>query len=278
VNQEKAPFSSLARVYDAIFADVEYEDWADFALATLAELGWLEAESEVTLLDLACGTGNSARPYIERGFEVCGADASTEMLAVARAKLPNVEFYQQGFLELNINKRFQIITCVFDSLNNLLELSDLEQTLSRVKAHLAPDGVFVFDCNTPLGVTNLWEDDEFIGEVQLETGSAHYHWTHQTQWRITGLSTDAQITAADYHWTHQMPSEALGEVTAHIWIMDNQGALEQEFHEVHLERGYTPAQLETALLKAGFLETHFAEYPDSEAVTEETPRFWGFAR
>ena len=254
MNQEKAPFSSLARVYDAIFADVEYEDWADFALDTLAELGWLETDSGLTLLDLSCGTGNSAKPYFERGFMVSGADFSAEMLALARDKLPSMKLYQQSFLELDIFERFQIITCVFDSLNNLLTLADLELTLTRVKAHLAPNGVFVFDCNTPLGVTNLWEDDEFIGEVQLETGSAHYHWTHQAK------------------------DENLGEVTAHIWIMDNQGALLEEFHEVHLERGYSKQELETALKKAGFQETHFVEYPDGELVTDQTPRFWGFAR
>jgi SAM-dependent methyltransferase len=254
VTQEKAPFSSLARVYDAIFVDVEYEDWADFALVTLSELGWLETDSALTLLDLACGTGNSAKPYMKRGFEVSGADFSSQMLALAKDKLPSLKLYQQGFLELDIPKRFQIITCVFDSLNNLLTLEDLEITLSRVKTHLVPNGVFVFDCNTPLGVTNLWEDDEFIGEVQLETGSAHYHWTHQAK------------------------GENLGEVTAHIWIMDDQGALEQEFHEIHLERGFTPSELETALNKAGFLETHFVEYPEGETVTDQTPRFWGFAR
>ncbi len=254
MNQEKAPFSSLARVYDAIFADVEYDDWADFSLEVLSELGWFKRNSKTTLLDLACGTGNSILPYVQRGFLVAGADSSQEMLAVARAKLPNVQFYQQGFLELKLEQRFDLITCVFDSLNNLLELADLEQTLERIKAHLLPNGIFVFDCNTPLGVTNLWEDDEFIGEVQLETGSAHYHWTHQAQ------------------------ASNLGEVTAHIWMMDDQGALQEEFHEVHMERGYTSAQLEAALLKAGFLETHFVEYPDGEVVTDQTPRFWGFAR
>jgi SAM-dependent methyltransferase len=278
VNQEKAPFSSLAPVYDAIFADVEYDDWADFSLEVLSELGWLEPGAGVTLLDLACGTGSSSVPYIQRGFVVSGVDYSLDMLSVARVKLPNTDFYHQNFLELNIPKRFQMITCVFDSLNNLLEIPDLEATLTRVKAHLEPNGVFVFDCNSPLGVTELWEDNEFAGEVQLESGSAHYHWTHQTKWRITGLNKDDQIGAADYHWTQQMPAETLGEVTAHIWIMDDQGAVQEEFHEVHLERGYTPAQLEAALLKAGFLETRFIEYPDGAEVTDQTPRFWGFAR
>ncbi len=278
MSQEKPPFSSLARVYDAIFADVEYDDWADFALTTLETLGWLEPKEGMTLLDLACGTGNSLRPYLQRGFVVSGADSSLMMLEVAQEKFPALEFHHQGFLELDLNKRYHIITCVFDSLNNLLEISDLINALKRIKAHLEPNGVLVFDCNTPLGVTDLWEDNEFSGVVKLPNGSAHFHWTHQTQWRITGLSKDAQIGAADYHWTQQMPSEILGEITANIWLMDDQGALQEEFHEIHLERGYTPTQLESALQQAGFLEIRLTEYPDGAPITEETPRFWGFAR
>jgi SAM-dependent methyltransferase len=251
---ESAPFSSLAAVYDAIFADVEYDDWCEFALAMLTRLGWLEVQPHTPTLDLACGTGNSLRPYAARGFDVTGADASPEMLAVAQQKFPSLEFVAQGFLELNLKKRFALVTCVFDSLNNLLTLTDLAACFVRVKAHLLPGGVFVFDCNTPLGVTDLWEDNEFVGDVRLPDGSAHFHWTHRAV------------------------SHNNGEVTAHIWLMNNDGALQREFAEVHLERGYTPNEILQALKLAGFLEVVLLEYPDGAPVDANTPRFWGFAR
>jgi SAM-dependent methyltransferase len=249
-----APFSSLAPVYDAIFADVEYDDWCEFALSTLRRLEWLEDWADITMLDLACGTGNSLAPYLQRGFLVTGADASLEMLKVAQQKFPEQTFVHQGFLELALEARFGLMTCVFDSLNNLLEISDLERAFYRVKAHLLPKGVFVFDCNTPLGVTDLWEDNEFVGDVALPDGAAHFHWTHQAV------------------------ADNLGEVTAQIWLMDNEGVCLRESSEVHLERGYTPAELEAALRQAGFLEVVFLEYPDGAPVNDTTPRFWGFAR
>jgi SAM-dependent methyltransferase len=249
-----APFSNLAPVYDAIFADVEYEDWCEFALAMLKQLGWLETQPNTPMLDLACGTGNSLAPYVARGFAVTGVDASVEMLAVAQQKFPSLEFVTQGFLELDFKKRFALVTCVFDSLNNLLTPSDLAACFTRVKAQLLPDGVFVFDCNTPLGVTDLWDDNEFVGDVALPNGSAHFHWTHRVQ------------------------SQNHGEVTAHIWLMDNDGALLHEFVEVHLERGYTAEEVKDALSTAGFLEVVLLEYPDGTPVDADTPRFWGFAR
>ncbi len=251
---ESQPFSRLSIVYDAIFADVEYTDWCEFSLEVLQELGWLEAKTGYKLLDVACGTGNSALPYLERGFIVSGADASADMLEIAKQKLDNASLFQQSFLELNTGQQYKIITCLFDSLNNLLAPTDLENALQRIYLHLESEGVFVFDCNTPLGVTDLWDDNEFKGEVRLENGLAHYHWTHQAL------------------------EPNLGEVTAQIWIMDTQGALQQEFSETHLERGYTHTQLETLLQAVGFAETHFYEYPDGADVTSQTPRFWGFAK
>ncbi len=251
---QSPPFSSLARVYDAIFDDVEYDDWCSFTLETIQNLGWGELKAGARVLDLACGTGSSAIPYSQRGFQVVGVDMSIEMLNVAKEKLPNVSFHQQNFLELNLELRFDLIVCVFDSLNNLLEPQHLERTFARVLEHLKPGGVFAFDCNTPLGVAELWDDDRFEGEMVREEGSARFL------------------------WTHRILDSGLGEVTARCWIMDAHGKLEQEFTEVHLERGYEHAELEMLLQRVGFNDTHFCEYPDGTAVIETTPRLWGFAR
>ncbi|MFN3265338.1 MAG: class I SAM-dependent DNA methyltransferase [Deinococcales bacterium] len=248
----ETPFSSLAFVYDAIFADVEYDHWCEFTLSTLTALGWQIPNTNI--LDLACGTGNSLAPYVQRGFSVVGADKSKDMLEVARQKFPNLEFVQQGFLELDLPERFGLVLCVFDSLNNLLDITELEACFKRIKTQLLPNGAFVFDCNTPLGVTDLWDDNEFVGDVALKNGAAHFHWTHQA------VGTN------------------LGEVSAHIWLMDYTGALQREFTEVHLERGYTREEVRAALSGAGFLEIVLLEYPDGAPIQEDTPRFWGFAR
>jgi SAM-dependent methyltransferase len=251
---QSPPFSNLARVYDAIFDDVEYDDWCAFTLETIQALGWRHFGAGTSVLDLACGTGSSTLPYSERGFEIVGVDMSADMLEVAREKLPGVEFIQQNFLELNLESRFDLIICVFDSLNNLLESSDLEQTFARVLSHLKPGGVFAFDCNTPLGVAELWDDDRFEGEIVRDEGSARFLWTHRTL------------------------ESGLGEVTARCWIMDAHGKLEQEFEEVHLERGYDRAELESMLKRVGLTDLHFCEYPDGAEVNDTSPRLWGFVR
>jgi SAM-dependent methyltransferase len=243
------PFSLLAKVYDTIFADVEYDEWADFVLQYLAKAGVNLEPSRIRILDLACGTALSSAPYLERGYHVVGVDMSKEMLEQARIKFPDVQFVQQSFTELELNQTFELVTCVFDSLNNLIEPNDLEKTFFNIAKHLVPGGWLAFDINTRQGVRELWEDDRFEGEIITETEHVHFSWTH------------------DYD-----PALELGIVNAHCKTD------KLEFTETHFERGYDPSELEPMLVQAGFGFMEFLEFPDSTEPDLDSPRIWCFAR
>lgn len=247
------PFSELARVYDAIFAEVEYDEWCDFVLEVLSARGWDPTPDETPVLDLACGTGSSTLPYATRGFRVVGADASGAMLDVARAKLPGVAFHRQGFLDLDLPQRFDLVVCVFDSLNNLTEPRDLELAFSRVFEHLRPGGWFVFDANTRAGLRDLWDDDRFEGEVLGPDGPVRFVWQHR-------FDAVAQ----------------LGHITAHCQVHTDHGL--REFVEEHTERGYDPPVLRPMLERVGFGRVEFLEYPDANVPGADSPRVWGLAR
>jgi ubiquinone/menaquinone biosynthesis C-methylase UbiE len=241
------PFSELAKVYDLIFDQIEYDEWTQFTLETLEKLG-CALKAGASVLDLACGTGSSSLPYLQRGFRLTGVDLSSEMLEVARTKLAGVSLFAQGFTELNLPDRFDLISCVFDSLNNLTDPNDLGLAFARVFAHLKPGAWFVFDINTPLGVQELWDDDRFEGEVILDGDSIRFQWTHRYD-----------------------PDSELGLVTARF-------GRTLEFLEEHAERGYWPGDLEPMLSRAGFAQVVFLEYPDSSVPDLDTPRVWCFAQ
>ena len=244
------PFSSLASVYDAIFSDIDYGDWCAFTLSQIPEWAGATLEpDQVRVLDLACGTGSSTLPYVGCGYDVTGVDASAEMLAVARVKLPDTRFMQQTFQTLALESRFHLVTCVFDSLNNLTHPSDLELTFERVLKHLEPLGWFVFDCNTQIGVRELWDDDRFEGEVITESGSVRFLWEHEF-----------------------LGGTQLGRVTAQCW---GDGF---SFTEVHLERGYDAAELSAMLTRVGFSNITCMEYPDADVPEPDSPRIWVFAQ
>lgn len=248
---QQRPFSALAAVYDAIMADVEYDHWADFVL-TYARDGGLEM---ATALDLACGTGGFTRELRRAGLRVHGLDGSPEMLTVARERLPEDVTLSAGDLRtFDLGQTFDLVTCVFDSLNNLLTPGDLGAALARARAHLRPGGLLACDLNTRLGVRELWEGSQIEGLAPMPDGrEVHYHWSHHHD------------TASD-----------LGVVQAFCRLEDGQGGM-LEFVEEHRERGYDPVDLEPLLSAAGLMRWEIVEYPDYAPPGPETPRVWVFA-
>ncbi|GGM21606.1 class I SAM-dependent DNA methyltransferase [Deinococcus aerophilus] len=248
---QRPPFTALAAVYDAIMADVEYDHWADFVL-TYARDGGLNPVGAAAL-DLACGTGGFTRELQAAGLHVTGLDISEEMLAEARRRLPDVAFVAGDLRSFSLPGRFDLITCVFDSLNNLLTAPDLGAALAQARAHLRPGGLLAFDVNTRLGVRELWEGDAIEGLAPLPGGGeVHYHWSH-----------------------HHEGETGLGVVQAFCRIED--GGELREFVETHRERGYDPADLEPLLSAAGFARWEIVEYPDYAPPASDVPRIWAFA-
>ncbi|CAM3574569.1 class I SAM-dependent DNA methyltransferase [Deinococcus frigens] len=248
---QRPPFTALAAVYDAIMSDVEYDYWADFVL-TYARDGGLKLEDSAAL-DLACGTGGFTRELTAAGLRVTGLDGSEDMLREARSRLPGVDFVAGDLRTFDLSARFDLITCVFDSLNNLLTAEDLTAALTRARAHLKPGGLLAFDVNTRLGVRELWEDDAIEGLAPLQGGGeVHYHWSH-----------------------HHDAGADLGVVQAFCRI--EEGGELREFVETHRERGYDPADLEGPLRAAGFARWEIVEYPDYAPPMPDVPRVWVFA-
>ena len=235
------PFSLLAEVYDAIMSDVEYGAWADFIL----DIALGEGLEVGRVLDLGCGTGNSSAPFVEAGLHVTGVDRSPEMLSVARSKLPEATFAQGDFTAFTLGETFDLAVSVFDSLNNLLDPQDFCRCAEQVLRHLEPNGLFIFDVNTTVGLRNLWEDDRAEGWVD----DVYYLWTHSFD-----------------------EAAKLAKVVAYC----EKGA--RSFTEVHLERPYDPQEVKSLLTTAGFRKVQVLTYPHGYPATGEAERIWVVAR
>ncbi len=158
--ERRRPFTLLARVYDRIMEDVPYEDWARFVLAALGGEGCFPR----SVLELGVGTGNALTPFLDRGFDAAGLDASEAMLRLARSKLPGVRLERADFRSFDLGRRFDLVYSAFDSLNNLTSPDDLRAAFARARAHLHPGGWLAADLNTPeglyeLGREEVWEEE-----------------------------------------------------------------------------------------------------------------------
>ena len=137
-------YDGLAPYYDELTRDHDYEGWTRHLEQTAARLG-LRGRN---LLDAACGTGKSFLPFLGRGYAVTACDISPEMVALARAKAPEPELFVADIRTLRPVGSFDLITCLDDSLNYLVDDGDLEAAFGGLAANLAPGGMIVFDVNT----------------------------------------------------------------------------------------------------------------------------------
>ncbi|MBS3087593.1 class I SAM-dependent methyltransferase [Candidatus Pacearchaeota archaeon] len=85
----------------------------------------------------------------KKGLGTIGTDLSPEMIKVAKNNFPKTNFYVQDMSKLKLDRKFDLILCPFDSLNYLKNIKRVQQTFKKVGNHLNPDGIFIFDFNTP---------------------------------------------------------------------------------------------------------------------------------
>jgi SAM-dependent methyltransferase len=99
------------------------------------------------VLELGCGTGSILK-CLQDVYEVSGLDISGKMLSVARKKVPQSKLFRQDMIDFRIDGRFDVILCVFDSINHVRRFSDWKKAFAAVRRHLSPGGCFIFDINT----------------------------------------------------------------------------------------------------------------------------------
>ena len=147
-------YVSLAPYYDELTGDVPYGRFADFYEAVFALYG----ASPKLLLDMACGTGTLTAELTRRGYELIATDVSPDMLSVAREKSASLEpapvFLNQSMEELDLYGTVDAAVCSLDGINYLPPES-LGGVFERLRLFVAPDGLFIFDVNTPEKLRSL---------------------------------------------------------------------------------------------------------------------------
>jgi SAM-dependent methyltransferase len=136
-----ANYTQFAPFYDAVMGD--RKEATGFLLSLVREYH----PNARKVLELACGTGSVLQHFGKR-YELYGVDLSSNMLAVARKKVPRAILSCQNMVSFRLQQRFDVIFCVYDSINHVLSFSDWKRTLANAHKHLAQPGIFIFDINT----------------------------------------------------------------------------------------------------------------------------------
>ena len=188
-------------------------------------------------LDLCCGTGAFLKIVSQNGFSATGVDLSRHQLAHARRNAPDAELLARDIRALSLNRKFDVITCLGDSLNYLTSDAELAQVFRDVRECLPAKGLFMFDMMTHEGLITHWRGTETIHEPRLTF--------------IMEQSYDQEKALGRYVFT--------GFV--------KEGKLFRRFREEHFERGYRGEEIEGLLAKAGLAFRKYDGYTLGRAKT-----------
>lgn len=224
-------YGAISAVYDKINSNVDYSAWADFFEKCFDK--FLKERPEL-VLDLACGTGSMTFELARRGYDMIGVDGSYDMLNEAYDRkfdleLPrDVLFLLQDMREFELYGTVGAVTCCLDSLNYLTEDGDLEKCLSLVHNYLDPDGLFLFDVNTPHKFENVYGSNSYVYEED-DCGEGNF-----CVWQN---AYDKESRLCDFSLT--------------VFEKNEDGTYSRR-DELQTERCYSKAEIEKALEKTGF--------------------------
>lgn len=218
-------YERFAYLYDQLMQDVPYDEWVTIVEAYREKY----QVNGMKLLDLACGTGELSVRFSQKGFEVTGADLSTDMLSVAQAKaqalsLP-IQFFQQDMTELDDLGEFDIIGIFCDSLNYLEDEQAVQQTFEGVHRLLKKGGLFLFDVHSVYKMEHVFADATFTWD-------------------------DEEITYIWNSFQGESPHSVEHELT--FFVLDEGSGKYDRVDELHYQRTYPEHSYIKWLEQAGF--------------------------
>lgn len=170
-------YDLFAKYYDAL----HYNEFSFHAAYYLDDILASLNFDGTDVLDLACGTGTTALWFAEQGYNVTAIDFSTAMLYCARKKVLKgdlkINFRKLDMRKLGYHNKFNMVICLFDSLNHIVKQNELEQVFKNVSHALKPNGYFLFDMITPYELLTQWNNTvrhESNGNISLLLHSEYY--------------------------------------------------------------------------------------------------------
>ena len=232
-------YREFASLYDKLMNDYDYKMWFNY----IEDILKLYKKEPNQILEMACGTGNLSVFLAEKGYKLTCFDLSEEMLAQAYGKLnpyKNVKLLNGNMIDFKINKKFDAIVSICDSINYIINEKDLKNTFINVYEHLEDNGIFIFDINSYYKLKNIIGNNTFIEDRE----DLFYTWQN------------------DYDITTNICNFYLS------FFINNHGDKYTRFDEEHSERAYEIEEIVEFLNNAGFKSVDYYE-----AFTTEKPGF-----
>lgn len=127
------------------------------------------------ILECAMGTGILTEKLLEKNFFVDGFDISDDMLSIAYNRLidfSNVNIFKGDVRYFNTTKKYDLVLCLFDCVNYLKNLNDIEKFLKNIYTQMKENSIFIFDLNSTFKLRKYLANNVFV----VEEKNIFYTW------------------------------------------------------------------------------------------------------
>ena len=237
-------YMDFAAVYDLLTQEIDYEARGRYFDQVILRHGGFHG----ILLDLGCGTGSLSEVMTGLGYDVIGVDNSPGMLTAALDKRlesgSDITYLCQDMTRLDLFGTVDVVLSALDSLNHLTRYEDFCAAIKKAAFFLHPDGVVVFDLNTPYKHRQVLGNNTFVYDMD----------------------------SVYCIWQNTLKEGDLVEMSLDLFIADEDGRYDRR-EDGFGERAYSHEQVCSALYDAGLrLEAVYDEdsfdppRPDSQRL------------
>lgn len=139
--KNQALYKELAKYYDLIYS---WKDYKKEAIKLKKLISKYKKSKGKELLEVGCGTGSHLK-YLKSSFCCIGVDINEGILNYAKKNVKGVLFKKADMVKLNLNKKFDVITCLFSSIGYVKTCSNLKKTINNFAKHLKTGGVILIE-------------------------------------------------------------------------------------------------------------------------------------
>lgn len=245
--------------YGEGFAAIYNMRWNHFASAAAPRILALYEQTDLSrrlkrLLDIACGNGQLALFFLERGYDVVGLDLSAAMLVHARENVKaqgtrdfiaegRVRFVGGNAANFTMEDTFGLVTSTFDALNHLPDMDALRGCFRSTAKVLAPGGLFVFDLNTRHGLQ---------------------------QWAGMNVQDEEDLVLITRGVVVEDERRAYTQISG---FLRQENGLYKRFNQVAYNSIFALDEVATALAEAGFASSYFAQAQALDVPGEDPERY-----
>lgn len=133
-------FNNSAELYDALYSFKDYKQESlmirDYILSRYSNVN--------SVLDVACGTGKHIE-YLSSEFSIDGIDINENFVQISRIRNPGSEIWQEDMTSFQLQKKYDIVMCLFSSIAYAKTLDRVKRTVEQFKKHISDHGLIIIE-------------------------------------------------------------------------------------------------------------------------------------